>query len=161
MNVFDYAMKMELEGEEYYRGLAEATPHPGLKTIFTNLAADERKHFETFRALKGGISDPIPESSTLESSRNIFEKLVDGEIESPTLEHSLDGYRHGMENEAESAKFYEDAAKREKDENVARLIRRIADEEWDHYRVLENLYQYTLAPQNYLAWGEFGNLKAL
>lgn len=42
-----------------------------------------------------------------------------------------------------------------------KLLLRIASEERDHYRILENLYQFTLAPKNFLEWREFGNLKPL
>jgi rubrerythrin len=161
MNVFDFAMKMELDGKAYYDRLAAETEVAGLKTIFHNLAMDEQAHFETFRSLKGGLTGPGAISRTLEHSRNIFERLVAEDGVSVTLENSLDGYRHGMENEAESARFYEDAAKKETNPETKALLLRIAEEEWSHYRILENLYEFTLAPQNYLAWGEFGNREAL
>ena len=161
MNVFEYAMKMEQEGKDYYESLAAATGSVGLKAIFTNLAADERKHYETFRALRDGLPTAFAESRTLENNKNVFEKMIEDRGVSVTLEKSLDGYRHGMENEAESARFYEDAARKESNPETAKLLERLAVEEWDHYRILENLYQFTLAPQNYLAWGEFGNLKEL
>ncbi|HEY5997442.1 MAG TPA: ferritin family protein [Candidatus Deferrimicrobiaceae bacterium] len=161
MNVFEYAMKMELDGKAYYEKLALETENAGLKTILTNLAADEQKHYETFKALKGGMSAQVAESWTLENNKNLFERLIADKAASATLVKSLDGYRHGMENEAESAKFYEDAAKKEGNAEVATLLLRIAAEERDHYRILENLYQYTLAPENFLAWGEFSNLKEL
>jgi rubrerythrin len=161
MNIFEYAMQMELDGKAYYEKLAAETPSVGLKTIFTNLAADEQKHFETFKALKGGLSALVAESKTLENNKNVFERLVAGKETPVTLEKSLDGYRHGMENEKDSANFYEDAAKKEGNPEIAKLLLRIAAEEWDHYRILENLYQFTLAPENFLAWGEFSNLKEL
>jgi rubrerythrin len=161
MNVFEYAMKMELDGKAYYEKLALETENAGLKTILANLAADEQKHYETFKALKAGLSAQVGESWTLETNKNLFERLIADKAASATLVKSLDGYRHGMENEAESAKFYEDAAKKEGNASVATLLLRIAAEERDHYRILENLYQYTLAPENFLAWGEFSNLKEL
>lgn len=161
MNIFEYAMQMELDGKAYYEKLAAGTSSVGLKTIFTNLAADEQKHFETFQALKGGLSPLVAESKTLETNKNLFERLIADKEATATLEKSLDGYRHGMENEAESAKLYEDAAKKEENPEIAKLLLRLAAEEWDHYRILENLYQFALAPQNYLAWGEFSNLKEL
>jgi rubrerythrin len=161
MDIFEYAMQMELDGKAYYEKLAGETSSAGLKTIFTNLAADEQKHFETFRALKGGLAAVVTESKTLETNKNLFERLIADKAVSATLGKSLDGYRHGMENEAESAKFYEDAAKKEGNPEVAKLLLRLAAEEWDHYRILENLYQFALAPENFLAWGEFSNLKEL
>ena len=42
MNVFDYAMRMEVDGQAYYEKLARETQLVGLRTIFTRLAADTR-----------------------------------------------------------------------------------------------------------------------
>jgi len=39
------------------------------------------------------------------------------------------------------------------------LLQKIANEEKKHYNIMENLYDLVLAPQTYLAWGEFSNLK--
>ena len=44
MRSFEFAIKMELDGENYYREQAEKHKANGLYTIFLNLARDERKH---------------------------------------------------------------------------------------------------------------------
>ena len=46
MNVFDFAIKMELDGKAFYEKLAKGTNIAGLQTIFSRLAADEQKHRE-------------------------------------------------------------------------------------------------------------------
>jgi len=38
---------------------------------------------------------------------------------------------------------------------TAKLLQKIADEEKKHFEIMERLYDFVLAPQNYLAWGEF------
>ena len=76
MNICDFAMEMEDNGCEYYKSLASAATLPGLKTIFTDLAEDERKHFEIFRALKeGGQIPPMAESESLQTAQNVFSLL--------------------------------------------------------------------------------------
>jgi len=54
MNVLDFAIEMENDGFEYYKDLADSSTLPGLKTIFTSLAADELKHAKVFKALNTG-----------------------------------------------------------------------------------------------------------
>ena len=49
MNVFDFAMKMEKDGEAFYREIAGKTKNPGLKSIFTTLADEEMEHYKTFK----------------------------------------------------------------------------------------------------------------
>jgi rubrerythrin len=66
-----------------------------------------------------------------------------------------------MENEANSIQLYETMAKKEPDAGIVKLLLRIAAEEKKHYNIMDNLYDFTLAPQNYLEWAEFSNLKTL
>ncbi len=49
MNVYEYAMKVEKEGEAYYREMAAAANNAGLKRIFTMLADEEVKHYNVFK----------------------------------------------------------------------------------------------------------------
>ena len=48
MNVYEYAMKVEKDGERYYRDLASKTDEPGLKSILNMLADEEVKHYVVF-----------------------------------------------------------------------------------------------------------------
>jgi rubrerythrin len=64
-----------------------------------------------------------------------------------------------MKIEADSVKLYEDMAKKENRADIVQLLLKIANEEKTHYNIMENLYDFVLAPQNFLAWGEFSNLK--
>ena len=159
MNVFDFAMKMELDGKAYYEEFARNTTIVGLKAIFTMLAADEQKHYDVVSAMKQGAGGKMADSTVLGDARNVFLDLMADKTLAAGLSKSLDGYRHAMKVEADSVKLYEDMAHKENDEETARLLLKIADEEKKHYSIMENLYDYTLAPQNYLAWGEFSNLK--
>jgi len=73
MNVFDFAMKMEVDGKAYYEKLAKKTDLAGLKTIFTRLAEDEQKHYDIFQELKAGAKAPaMPETTILNEAKNIL-----------------------------------------------------------------------------------------
>ncbi len=52
MNIFEFAMQMEKDGEAYYRQLAHRTANTGLRTILTMLADEEVKHQKLFEQLK-------------------------------------------------------------------------------------------------------------
>ena len=77
------------------------------------------------------------------------------------MRKDLDGYLHAMNIEAASVRLYEDMAKKEQNQETVQLFLRIANEEKKHYNIMENLYDFVLAPKNFLAWGEFSNLKEL
>jgi len=159
MNIFDFAMKMELDGKAYYEMLAAETADGGLKSIFTTLAADEQKHYDIILAIKSGTDLIMADSTAVENAKNIFENLMADKTIVGILKKSLDGYQHARKLEADSVKLYEDMAKKEDNPETVQLLLRIANEEKKHFNILDNLYDYVLAPQNYLAWGEFSNLK--
>lgn len=161
MNVFDYAMKMEQDGKAFYEKLAAETSVPALKSVFSSMAADEQKHFETFQSLKAGTAGTMADSRVLETTRNVFEQLSQDKSLAATMRKTLDGYEAARKVEADSVRFYEEIAAKETNPGNVHLIMTIANEEKKHYNILDNLCDFTLAPQNYLAWGEFSNLKDL
>lgn len=159
MNVFDYAMKMEVDGKAFYEKLSRESTLTGLKTIFLRLAQDEQKHYEIFLALKNQTQVAAMEDSTaLEDSQNVFDGLVGEKETFGAVKGDLEGYRYAMKIEADSFRLYEDAAKRERNEDVKSLLLKIAEEEHKHFTIVENIYNFVNAPKQYLAWREFSNL---
>jgi rubrerythrin len=159
MNVFDFALEMELDGKAHYENLAAGTPIVGLKNIFTMLAADEQKHFDTIQSMKAGSIGAMADSTALDQAKNVFQGFMNESTLLGGLHKDLDGYRYAMHVEADSVKLYEDMAKKDNRVECVQLLLKIANEEKKHYNIMENLYDFVLAPQNYLAWGEFSNLK--
>jgi len=159
MNVFDFAMKMELDGKAYYEKLAADAIDGGLKSIFSNLASDEQKHYEIILSIKSGKKLKMADSAVLEKTKNLFELFMADKSIAVALKKSLDGYQHARKIEADSVRFYEDMAKKEDNPETVQLLLMIANEEKKHFNILDNLCDYVLTPQNFLAWGEFSNLK--
>ena len=158
MNIFDFAIKMEEDGKAFYEKLAKNTPHPGLQTIFARLAADEQKHSEIFQALRSGEKKmAMADSTALELAKNVFTALPKGA--GTDVKGDLESYQYAMQIEAESFRLYEDAAKNEKDAGTKELLLKIAAEEHKHFQIIENIFAFINAPNQYLAWGEFSNLE--
>ena len=159
MNVFDFAMKMEEDGKAYYEKMAAQTELAGLRNIFERLAADEQKHYDIFRDLKAGSKVPaMPATTVLDEARNVFAELPKGETVVQKVASDLAAYKHAMKLEAESFRLYEEAAAKESDPKVKALLEKIAVEEHKHFEVLDNIYHFINAPNQYLAWGEFSNI---
>jgi rubrerythrin len=159
MNVFDFAVKMELDGKAFYEKLAKGTNIAGLQTIFTRLAADEQKHYEIFLALKGQTQATAMEDTTvLEQAKNVFEQLLAQKQTLGPVQGDLEAYRYAMQVEADSFRLYEEAAQKEKNADVKNLLLRIAGEEHKHFSIVQNIHEFVNAPNQYLAWGEFSNL---
>lgn len=161
MNVFEFAMKMELDGKGYYERMAAETSVNGLKTIFTMLAADEQKHYDTVLAMKEGAAGEMASTTVLERAKNVFQELAGENDLLGGMKKDLDGYRHAMKIEADSVRLYEDMAKKESTPDIVMLLLKIASEEKKHYNIMENLYDFVLKPEYFLAWREFSNLQEL
>ena len=158
MNVYDFAMKMELDGKTYYEKLAATTKVTGLHNIFLGLAEDEQKHYEIFQALKNQEAPAMTDSTALENARNIFEKLIAEKSVAGSTGDDLAGYRHAMKLEAESFRFYGEIAIHTPAPGIKQLLSRIAGEERKHFNILQNVFDFVNAPNQYLAWAEFSNL---
>ena len=76
MNVFDFAMQMELDGKSHYEKLAAATSVMGLHNIFIILASDEQKHYDTIEAMKAGGRGAMASSIVLDEAKNVFRGLL-------------------------------------------------------------------------------------
>lgn len=158
MNAFDFAMKMELDGKDFYKLLANRTKLAGLKNIFLQLAEDEQKHYETFKNLKKNSPSAMRSSTTLENARCVFETLRAEKPSTAQFKDDLDAYRFAMKAEADSYRLYKEAAENESDRQTVDILLRIAAEEQEHFNILQNIFDFVNAPNQYLAWAEFSNL---
>ncbi|OEU61063.1 MAG: hypothetical protein BA870_05315 [Desulfuromonadales bacterium C00003094] len=159
MNVYDFAIQMETDAETFYRKLAADSNIPGIKGIFTDLADDEQRHSQLFQALKEQqVPDVVTDSRVLEKAKNSFEKIIAERQGLPSLTSNLESYRYALKLEAEGVQLYTDAANREIDGEIKQLLLRIAKEEENHFNVVENIYNFVNAPNQYLAWAEFSSL---
>jgi rubrerythrin len=160
MNVFDFAIQMEQDGKKFYERLARETDHVGLRGIFTQLAADEQKHYEVFLALKDHPRvAAIKETTVLEQAKTVFEDLLASKADIGPVKGDLEAYRKAMKLEVDSFRLYEEAAGKEKDPGARDLLLSISGEEHKHFNILGNIYDFVNAPSQYLAWGEFSNLE--
>lgn len=75
MDIYEYAMQMEKDGEKYYRELSQKTKNPGLKNILTKLADAEVKHYKVFHGMKENERIPETDVEILLHVKNIFIKM--------------------------------------------------------------------------------------
>ena len=161
MDVYEFALKMELDGKTYYEKLAVETTIEGFNAIFSRLAADEQKHYDTVKALRDGSVMPMAETTVLDDAKNVFQMVMGNEQLLGRLKGDLDAYEHAKDLEAESVRLYEGMAVKEQNPEVVILLKKLVEEEKKHYNIMENLYDFVLRPKYYLEWREFSNLGQL
>jgi rubrerythrin len=162
MNVFETALKNELEVKAHYEKLAGKTSLPGVANIFTLLAGDEQKHYDAIQAMMSGMEwTPGSDSIALETARDLL-TTFNGDTETASaMNNDLESYRHALKIEADSVKFYEGLLAKEMNARAKKILAVILDEEQKHYTIVANLYDFALKPEYFLAWGEFSNLQEL
>ncbi|MDP8207799.1 MAG: ferritin family protein [Candidatus Electryonea clarkiae] len=156
MNVFDFAMKMEKDGEEYYRNLIAQTDDKGLKTILGILADEEVKHYNVFKAMNEHQAE-WSESSLMISAVNVFEEYKNQGEESLAKygDEAAAVYKTAQEVEKKSEEIYRKKAEEIDDEEQIKMLHRIADEEKRHWNILQNIIEMIERPGSWLENAEW------
>jgi rubrerythrin len=155
MNVYEYAMKVEKDGEAYYNHLASKAPNNGLKKVFHILAEAEVSHYNVFKSMRDKDGSDY--------------KAIDISTDTKTIFETLNKQKDSVTFDAEQIKFYEDAIKREEDsyqfyidkaqelenEDEKTAFINIAKEEVKHKAILEEIIHFIQEPDNWVASAEF------
>ena len=155
MNAYQYALKVEKEGEKYYRELAERSTYSGLKMVFNILANEEVKHYKVIQDM---MKDPSIDASKLDiilDTKTIYETLS---IESDSVNFNNDEikfYEEAIKREDGAQKFYLDKANELESENEKQIFLQLAEEEGKHTVVLQNILDFLQGQKNLVTAAEF------
>jgi rubrerythrin len=161
-DVFEFAMKMEEDGRNYYLENAEKTDNPLLKKVLTELADDELKHYNIFKALRDSQAAEYKEeekTTILGTVKNVFETM---KAEGKELSFGGDSraiWETAREVEKKAEAFYREKAGELTDESQINILNRIADEEHRHWVTMENVLQFLDHPKQWLADAEWSSLE--
>jgi len=159
VDIYDFAMQMEQDGERFYRTLADSVPDKGLKSIFTTLAEEELKHFRTIQRMKVNTFS-MEDSPLLEGIKSIFKVMQANPPKEFLKEEAQEkAYQKARELEEKSWKFYEDCAKKASSEQETALFERLAAEEQRHYKILDNMVELIQRPKTWLEDAEITHLE--
>lgn len=162
MNIYQFAMQMEKDGEDYYHQLTKEATVPGLAKIFTMLAGEERKHYDVVEKLSRKEKNPqLADTAILDNVKNVFIGMRE-EKEQLFIDTTAatTSYRKACTIEAVSEKFYREKAKESTEENEQRIFSRLAGEEANHLRIMENILEFVSRPEpgNWLENAEWSHL---
>lgn len=159
MNVFEFAMQMEKDGEKFYREIAASTRDEGLKKIFNTLADEEVVHYNIFKSLHEKTAAKAVESNVLEKAKNIFTEMkAKGGLQVGADTSQIDAYKKAMQAEEEAYTFYEKKAAEVTDDAEKNILLTFAREERRHYRLLENVVEFVSRPDEWLENAEFARM---
>ena len=158
MNIYDYALQMEKESENYYRQLAQRTDNKGLKTIFNMLGDEEAKHYTVISGMKSGTPAEVSDTDILSDARDVFRQMANGVEKFDFSGEQLKFYRKAQEIEQKSRKFYLQKADEVEDKVQKGIFRSLAEEEKKHYFLLQNIIDFVSRPKDWLENAEWHHL---
>lgn len=143
MDVFDYAIRMEQDGENWYRRIAERSTSEGLKKIFFLLAVEEIKHCKAVEQLKRQLGNMYLEpTGILGEVKSVFREMgkMDGEQNLDSTD-GLDGFVGMRDYEMHCRNFYLEKAG-QLDGMSQRIFLQLADEEDKHLRIMDQIIEF-------------------
>jgi len=156
--IMEEAIKLEKDGEEFYREQAGKAENPLAAKTFGWLADEELKHRQVFETAYATVQDtdvcPTPEalghSHTLasEAVKEIFEAArgdLEGEVTSDPQIGQV--YVIAMRMERETIDLYRQRAEEAEDENERKLYEFLLAEERDHLNLLATTEEYLNDPE--------------
>ena len=157
-NIFEYAMQMEKDGEDYYRQLAQKAGNKGMKTILTMLADEEVKHYNTLEKIQTQKTQ-IAESEILTDAKNVFVQIKESGDSFNFDINEVELYKKALDIEKKSRDFYTEKANELTEEYQKELFLNLADEEQKHYVLMDNIIEFVSQPEQWLENAEFFHLE--
>ncbi|HEX9025440.1 MAG TPA: ferritin family protein [Clostridium sp.] len=156
MNVLDFAINMELDGEKYYKEQSEIAQDISLKKIFLILAEDENSHAKLLQHKSNNMSYELKGTETISETKNLFNEIKDFKNELKQNPDQLDLYRVALEKEKESIDLYEKLLSQSEDDKSINLFKFLIAQEKDHYTTLEELVSQLNKCNDWVEAAEFG-----
>lgn len=156
MNIFKFAIEMELDGMKYYREQAEVNKNNMLHPVCLMMAEDEKDHAKILTDKMDNIDFQLMDSDTLSNAKNIFDDI--GEIKSPIKEirNQLDFYRSASKMEKKSIDLYTDLSSKAVEVKDKELFDYLIIQETQHFQVLNELENLLRKSKEWVEFAEFG-----
>lgn len=155
MNVYEYAMKVEKEGESYYREMSSSATNAGLKRIFTMLADEEVKHYNVFKNMMKKEDMDLENLNLITDTQTIFQTLLEEKNNVSFDAEQVQYYKDAIAREKDSHDFYAQKAEELDNEKQKKIFLHIAKEEIKHKQILEEIVTFLEEPAQWVASAEF------
>lgn len=164
MNVFEFALQMELDGERYYRELAEKVTHDDLKKVLEGLAEDEQRHYKIIQLAQNQTLHHIEADPSLSKIQNVFalnkykEFLPeDNEFIAKLKDEQIDVYRAALVKEKESVELYKKLQENSKGPEEKAVFEKLMHEEEKHIEVIDNIIDMLNLVNDWVEAAEFNH----
>lgn len=151
------AIKMETDAMAFYREAAEKSSHPFGRKMYEGFIKDEVRHLQMLEDVMKGLDIKIAAVTPKDEIKTVFSELKDAMMErvkASTDEISAVGI--ALDFEKAGYEYYKEAAAKATDPKEQKLFARLALEEQDHYKILENTHSFLKDTGDWFMWEEQG-----
>jgi rubrerythrin len=158
MNIFEFAKKMEKDGEAFYRDLASNSTTKGLAGILGSLADAEARHYKVLVEMEKKQGPELSDSQILANAKNVFSGMKMDAFDPNFSFPQIDAYKKALDIEKKSEDFYREKAGEAENGQYRLLFLRIAEEEKQHYFLVDNIIEFMQRPFRWLEYAEWNHL---
>ena len=159
MNALDFALKMELDGENYYKELSEKNKDNSLHVVFDVLAEEEEYHYKIIKERISKSVGHLKRNKALGESRNVFDNSSKVISEIKATPDQMDAYVLALGFEKKSIEQYEKLLTEATNEHDKKFFEVLAKEEQSHYNIIEDMISMLIKPKDWVEAAEFGITK--
>ncbi|MCX7599481.1 MAG: ferritin family protein [Armatimonadetes bacterium] len=153
------AIQMEIDGREYYLGVAQRTNNPLARHTFETLACEEDRHrsyFEAYYAAAAAgkgwptmdeVGVDLPDR--IQRAETVFSTAAKEASVAPAEGNLAEAYQHALEMERRTIEFYQGLQEAMEDRPVREFLKFIVDQERQHLELLSRSLDVINEPE---AW---------
>ncbi len=156
MEIMQFAITMEKDGEQYYRTQAVKNKDNGLKVVFEMLARDEAKHAQLLQDMADDVPVELESDNSLEQQMDLFLKAPDFKSTVKELPDQAELYHAALEKEKQSIDLYTDLQGKITDAVSQGIFAFLVKEETRHYNIIEEIFRHVNRPNEWVESAEFG-----
>jgi len=153
---------MELDGEKYYRELAQKTKYDDLKKVLLGLAEDEKRHYEIIQLAQKQTFHYIEADPSLVQVKNVFsdKTLFKGDKQEAIAKlkgEQFDFYQAALVKENESVELYKKLQVSAEQAEVKAICEKLMHEEEKHVVALDNIIDMLNHVNDWVESAEFNH----
>ncbi len=158
MDIFEFGMQMEQDGEKYYREIAEKSADKGMKTILTMLADSEIKHYNVLKAMKDHADAELAAVTLMPEVKNVFARMKEEKGDLDPDVSQMEMYSTARDIELKSEAFYREQAEAAEAPAAKDIFVKLANEEKEHAVILGNICDMLGRPDVWLENAEWRHM---
>ena len=156
MNLLEYAIKMEQDGEEYYEKQAEINKDNSLYTVCMLLSKEEKRHKEILENEAASLPYTLTESNIGDEIKNIFDEMDDFKSEIKEIPTQIEFYKFALENEQKSIDLYREFSANSETDKEKELFEYLIEQEKEHFRIVDQFVKILTHAEQWVEAAEFG-----